>query len=199
MYICTAVSTQTILLCLVNFSFGGGRGDSFCSAIRAWHLSRLSNQDFNHTWVADHTCYGHNPDDIQPFHHLFPSGEDKNDTKLYRQEIRASREKRNAAGRRRHPVDLSYHKNGAEGNFHANSATAIPGRSISTSSPSKKRLNSFSHGTLDPSRHTHFHDKTNKAANRFAVNGDELRERLAKVRTRRWCVQRWRRWVLRKL
>lgn len=52
----------------------------FRSSRRAWHYSRLGNQDVNETWVADHTCYGHNPDDLQPFHHLFPSGEERKDT-----------------------------------------------------------------------------------------------------------------------
>ena len=27
--------------------------------------------DFDDVWLDDHTCYGHNPKDIQPFHDLF--------------------------------------------------------------------------------------------------------------------------------
>lgn len=27
--------------------------------------------NFNDDWADDHTCYGHNPTDIQPFHDLF--------------------------------------------------------------------------------------------------------------------------------
>lgn len=27
--------------------------------------------NFVETWVDDHTCYGHNPADVQPFHSLF--------------------------------------------------------------------------------------------------------------------------------
>ena len=29
------------------------------------------NEDFDETWAADHPCYGHNPEDIMPFHNLF--------------------------------------------------------------------------------------------------------------------------------
>lgn len=40
--------------------------------VRLWHLRRLeASESFNETWVSDHTCYGHNPDDKQPFHNLF--------------------------------------------------------------------------------------------------------------------------------
>ena len=39
---------------------------------RLWHLMRLEgSEDFDETWVADHPCYGHNPEDIMPFHSLF--------------------------------------------------------------------------------------------------------------------------------
>ncbi|CAN0097768.1 unnamed protein product [Ectocarpus sp. 6 AP-2014] len=43
---------------------------------RLWHLRRLevmSKNDsvFDETWIPDHFCYGHNPDDIQPFRNLF--------------------------------------------------------------------------------------------------------------------------------
>eukprot|EP00903_Cladosiphon_okamuranus_P013119 g12236.t1 len=39
---------------------------------RLWHLRRLeASESFDETWIADHTCYGHNPDDFQPFHNLF--------------------------------------------------------------------------------------------------------------------------------
>lgn len=40
--------------------------------VRLWHLRRLAaSENFNETWVADNSCYGHNPDDKQPFHNLF--------------------------------------------------------------------------------------------------------------------------------
>lgn len=39
---------------------------------RLWHLRRLMDDPtYVETWVDDHACYGHNPTDIQPFHHLF--------------------------------------------------------------------------------------------------------------------------------
>eukprot|EP00904_Undaria_pinnatifida_P005044 jgi/Undpi1/166/HiC_scaffold_1.g00163.m1 len=42
---------------------------------RLWHLSRLQSvKNFDATWRDDHSCYGHNPTDIQPFHDLFLDG-----------------------------------------------------------------------------------------------------------------------------
>ena len=39
---------------------------------RRWHLIRLEGQeDFDETWIPDHPCYGHNPDDTTPLHGLF--------------------------------------------------------------------------------------------------------------------------------
>ena len=39
---------------------------------RLWHLRRLRHDpDFDETWFDDHFCYGHNPNDVQPFHDLF--------------------------------------------------------------------------------------------------------------------------------
>ena len=39
---------------------------------RLWHYKRLaSDPHFNETWDPYHTCYGHNPDDFQPFRDLF--------------------------------------------------------------------------------------------------------------------------------
>lgn len=39
---------------------------------RLWHLRRLEASDsFDEEWISDHTCYGHNPEDVQPFHDLF--------------------------------------------------------------------------------------------------------------------------------
>ena len=31
----------------------------------------MGDPTYVETWADDHTCYGHNPTDIQPFHHLF--------------------------------------------------------------------------------------------------------------------------------
>lgn len=50
---------------------------------RLWHHKRLlesnSDSDFDHSWSKDTSeCYGHNPDDLQPFKNLF-----KNDHKNY--------------------------------------------------------------------------------------------------------------------
>lgn len=30
-----------------------------------------ADEGFDETWVDDHPCYGHNPEDVQPFHSLF--------------------------------------------------------------------------------------------------------------------------------
>ena len=39
---------------------------------RLWHLRRLENDlNFDETWRSDIHCYGHNPNDIQPFFNLF--------------------------------------------------------------------------------------------------------------------------------
>ena len=39
---------------------------------RLWHYKRLGNlQNYDETWDPLHTCYGHNPDDVQPFMNLF--------------------------------------------------------------------------------------------------------------------------------
>ncbi|CAM9975327.1 unnamed protein product [Ectocarpus fasciculatus] len=43
---------------------------------RLWHLRRLevganSETRFDETWIPDHFCYGHNPEDTQPFRNLF--------------------------------------------------------------------------------------------------------------------------------
>lgn len=38
---------------------------------RLWHYMRLSKRVYNETWDPYHTCYGHNPDDLQPFKNLF--------------------------------------------------------------------------------------------------------------------------------
>lgn len=43
---------------------------------RLWHYMRLSKRVYNETWDPYHTCYGHNPDDLQPFRNLF---DDKNE------------------------------------------------------------------------------------------------------------------------
>ncbi|CAM9472098.1 unnamed protein product, partial [Hapterophycus canaliculatus] len=40
---------------------------------RLWHLKRLAAKDFDETWDPYHTCVGHNPEDLQPFHNLFPT------------------------------------------------------------------------------------------------------------------------------
>lgn len=48
---------------------------------RLWHWKRLGNDSsFDESWDAYHTCYGHNPDDLQPFQGLF--GEDYDDDDL---------------------------------------------------------------------------------------------------------------------
>ena len=39
---------------------------------RLWHLIRLEGlKGFDETWIPDHPCYGHNPEDTTPFHDLF--------------------------------------------------------------------------------------------------------------------------------
>lgn len=46
--------------------------ETYPETCRLWHLRRLeASESFNETWLADHSCYGHNPDDFQPFHNLF--------------------------------------------------------------------------------------------------------------------------------
>lgn len=37
-----------------------------------WHLKRLGADDFEEQWEALHQCVGHNPQDLQPFHSMFP-------------------------------------------------------------------------------------------------------------------------------
>lgn len=147
-------------------------------ANRAWHLTRLGNHQFNDTWVADHTCYGHNPDDTQPFFNLFPSKEEKRDSEQYRNAVPSSGGYRNAAGGLHHPMDPSYHRNTAAGEISASSATATPGHSTEWA---EKVLSSFSHGVLDPSRHGNVFDKASNTASRFVIHDEELRKRLAKV------------------
>ncbi|CAN0103275.1 unnamed protein product, partial [Pylaiella littoralis] len=44
---------------------------------RLWHLKRLASTDFDEQWDPFHTCVGHNPDDLQPFHGLFPDYDTK--------------------------------------------------------------------------------------------------------------------------
>lgn len=47
---------------------------------RLWHLSRLDPvPGFDETWRDDHSCYGHNPTDVQPFHNLFIGDEPPED------------------------------------------------------------------------------------------------------------------------
>lgn len=39
---------------------------------RLWHWKRLAQDpNFNETWDPYHSCYGHNPEDLQPFANLF--------------------------------------------------------------------------------------------------------------------------------
>jgi hypothetical protein len=39
---------------------------------RLWHFKRLGNlANYDETWDAFHTCYGHNPRNSQPFKNLF--------------------------------------------------------------------------------------------------------------------------------
>ena len=55
---------------------------------RLWHWKRLSEEDlvedstYDETWDPYHDCYGHNPDNIQPFMNLFgeSDGDDMKDT-----------------------------------------------------------------------------------------------------------------------
>lgn len=47
---------------------------------RLWHLKRLGATDFDETWDPFHECVGHNPDDLQPFHDLFPDWDAANAT-----------------------------------------------------------------------------------------------------------------------
>ncbi|KAJ8606643.1 hypothetical protein CTAYLR_008385 [Chrysophaeum taylorii] len=43
---------------------------------RLWHFKRLGKSgDFDETWDPYHSCYGHNPTDIQPFKNLFDSND----------------------------------------------------------------------------------------------------------------------------
>lgn len=42
----------------------------------------MGDPTYVETWADDHTCYGHNPTDIQPFHHLF-LGEESDRSKTY--------------------------------------------------------------------------------------------------------------------
>lgn len=59
-------------------------GPPFCCAThcasRLWHLKRLGATDFDETWDPYNTCVGHNPDDLQPFHGLFPTWDAANAT-----------------------------------------------------------------------------------------------------------------------
>lgn len=43
-------------------------------------MKRLAAQDFDETWDPYHTCVGHNPVDLQPFHNLFPAWDYTNST-----------------------------------------------------------------------------------------------------------------------
>lgn len=47
---------------------------------RLWHLKRLGSEDFDEVWDPYHECVGHNPDDLQPFHDLFPQWDVQNAT-----------------------------------------------------------------------------------------------------------------------
>lgn len=47
---------------------------------RLWHMKRLAAEDFDEQWDPFHTCVGHNPEDLQPFHNLFPSWDSFNAT-----------------------------------------------------------------------------------------------------------------------
>eukprot|EP00752_Nemacystus_decipiens_P013022 g11520.t1 len=60
---------------------------------RLWHLRRLeASKSFNEVWVPDHSCYGHNPDDIQPFHNLFLQDTFLPDDKTLNEEVEAAKE-----------------------------------------------------------------------------------------------------------
>lgn len=76
-----------------------------CPTDRAWHLIRLGNRDFDHTWVPDHTYYGHNPADISPFFDLFPSDVEKSEKWSKVTVVRKGKQKRqvdpNVAGNSR--------------------------------------------------------------------------------------------------
>jgi hypothetical protein len=59
---------------------------------RLWHWKRLGEEDlmegtstFDQTWDPFHTCYGHNPDNLQPFSNLFDDDHDNfyTNTELY--------------------------------------------------------------------------------------------------------------------
>jgi len=42
---------------------------------RLWHFKRLGNlANYDETWDSYHTCYGHNPRNVQPFKDLFAQG-----------------------------------------------------------------------------------------------------------------------------
>lgn len=43
-------------------------------------MKRLAAEDFDEQWDPFHTCVGHNPEDLQPFHNLFPSWDSFNAT-----------------------------------------------------------------------------------------------------------------------
>lgn len=43
-------------------------------------MKRLAAEDFDEQWDPFHTCVGHNPEDLQPFHNLFPSWDAFNST-----------------------------------------------------------------------------------------------------------------------
>lgn len=48
------------------------QSNRFLFLARLWHLRRLeANDDFVEDWIPDHSCSGHNPDDVTPFHDLF--------------------------------------------------------------------------------------------------------------------------------
>lgn len=44
---------------------------------RLWHYKRLgSSENFDETWYSLHSCYGHDPDNLQPFRSVFSGGDD---------------------------------------------------------------------------------------------------------------------------
>lgn len=47
--------------------------------IRLWQFKGLAGVNYNETWDPYHTCTGHNPDDLQPFHDLFPDWDEKHE------------------------------------------------------------------------------------------------------------------------
>lgn len=47
---------------------------------RLWHWKRLGHDaNFDETWDPYHTCYGHNPEDLQPFYGMFSDSDDYDD------------------------------------------------------------------------------------------------------------------------